>query len=193
VDEKELTREAYNYIVHRRKPLKFVQLIEGRVIADIGCGSGQNCMILKAKVRLCIDFSRKQLYEARKKGCEHLLEADMEYLPLRDSCLDGAVFIASIHHLETPDNSLKEAYRVLKKHGNILLTVWLVQPRFLFRRRVTIRSVINGKEVYRFYRLYLPGEIKKVVEKEGFRTLKYINFRQNSIIPNNGLYIGVKD
>jgi ubiquinone/menaquinone biosynthesis C-methylase UbiE len=190
VNEKEITREAYNYIVHRRKPLEVVKEIGGKIVGDIGCGAGQNCIVLQAKLKICLDFSGRQLREARKRGCEYLVEADMEYLPFRDNVFDSLIYIASLHHLRNPNNAIKEAYRVLRIGGKILVTVWLV--KFPFKRNVYITSNINGKEVKRFYHLYLPWELRKNMEKNGFKTLKYSLYRVNSLLPNNALYLGFK-
>lgn len=40
-----MTKEAYERIVHRRKPNPYIILINGNLVADIGCGAGQNCLM----------------------------------------------------------------------------------------------------------------------------------------------------
>lgn len=193
MSEKEKTREAYEYIVHRRKPLEYLNLLkEGKVLIDVGCGSGQNCLVAKATFKICLDFSLRQLKEAKKRGCDNLVLADMEFMPFRDSSADVLLYIASLHHLKDPSNAVMEAKRVLKVGGQILVTVWLVQPRFLFRRNVVIKSKVSGREVERFYRLYLPWELKGVMEKFGFSTIFSKNYRVRSIFPNNSIYLGIK-
>jgi ubiquinone/menaquinone biosynthesis C-methylase UbiE len=193
VDEKERTKEAYEYIVHRRKPLEYLRLLgKKKTIVDVGCGSGQNCLAADANFKVCLDFSERQLSEAKKRGCENLVLADMEFMPFRDGSVDGLLYIASLHHLREPNNAVSEAVRILKEGGNVLVTVWLIQPKFLFRRNVVIRSSINGKRVERYYKLYYPWELKKLMEKFGFTTLFSKNYRVNSIFPNNSIYLGKK-
>ncbi|WP_338600763.1 class I SAM-dependent methyltransferase [Sulfolobus tengchongensis] len=184
--------EAYDNIVYRRKPNPYIRLITGNVIADIGCGSGQNCYQFKGKLTICLDLSLNQLMQAKKRGCENLIHADMEYLPFRNSSLSSLLYIASLHHLRDPSLALDEGYRVLKDKGEILVTVWLVHFRTFFRRYLVKKSIINGKEVRRFYRLYYPYELKRVMESMGFSTKVYKIYRMGSLLPNNALYYGIK-
>ncbi|AWR96431.1 methyltransferase domain-containing protein [Acidianus sulfidivorans JP7] len=189
--EKELTKEAYEYIVYRRKPIDLI--INDSPVADIGCGSGQNCRIIKG-FSICLDIALNQLLVAKRRGCENLVQADMEYLPFRNESFKYLLYIASLHHLPSPDLALSEAYRVLKNdNGRILITVWERQIKFLFRRKLFLRSKINGKNVLRFYRFYFPWELKKYCEKNGFKTEKCKSYRVKSFLPNNVLYLGIKD
>lgn len=91
-----------------------------------------------------------------------------------------------------PHLALNEAKRVLKENGEILVTVWLVQPRFMFRRYVLTKSYLNGKEVRRYYRLYYPNELKKIMQKVGFKKVKYKIYRVKSFLPNNAMFYGIK-
>ncbi|BFH72122.1 class I SAM-dependent methyltransferase [Sulfurisphaera javensis] len=195
MNEKEETKEAYEYIVHRRKPLLYLNFVKGKIVGDIGCGSGQNCLTLKNRklFTVCLDIALRQLIEARKKGCEDLVQADMEFMPFRDNSFESLLYIASIHHLKDPLNAIKESYRCLKQGGDILVTVWLVQPKYFFRRFVKLESKINNKIVRRNYRLYLPWELKKFMEFSGFKTQKYFLYSVNSFLPNNALYYGIKE
>lgn len=193
---KEVTKEAYEYIVHRRRPITYLSLISAKIVGDIGCGSGQNCISLKKmkKEVICVDFALKQLIESRKRGCDNLVLADMEYLPFRDSSFEGLIYIASLHHLKDPSLAIKEGERVLKSKGEILATVWLVQLKFLFRRNVLIVSKVGDKTVKRFVHFYLPRELKRYMEViGGFKTIKYSLYRVESFLPNNALYYGRKD
>ncbi|AKA75069.1 class I SAM-dependent methyltransferase [Saccharolobus solfataricus] len=179
--------------MYRRKPNPYARLIEGDRVVDVGCGSGQNCGQFKGRLAICLDLSLNQLKQARNKECENLVQADMEYLPFRDLSVTSLVYIASLHHLRDPSRALEEAYRVLINGGEILVTVWLVQLRFLFLRRYIIkRSFINGKEIRRFYRLYYPWELRRIMESRGFVTKMCKLYRVNSLLPNNLLYYGIK-
>lgn len=188
------TKEAYENIIYRRRPIEFLDLIKGKMVVDVGCGSGQNCLELqkRGKLVICLDLALRQITEAKKRGCENLIQADMEYLPFRDLSIISLLYIASIHHLRDPHLALNEAKRVLKENGEILVTVWLVQPRFMFRRHVIMKSRLNGREVRRYYRLYYPNELKKIMESVGFKKVKYKVYRVKSFLPNNVMFYGTK-
>ena len=194
MDEKEEIKEAYEHIIYRRKPLPYINLIKGKVVCDIGCGSGQNCLVLQKEKRfvICLDIALRQLIESKKRECENLIQADMEYLPFRDNSFDSLLYIASLHHLNDPSIAIKEGWRCLKNEGEVLATVWLIQFRFLFRKKIRIKSKIGNKEVTRIYKLYFPWELKKKMEKGGFKTLKYTLYSVDSFLPNNALYYGKK-
>ncbi|EWG06587.1 MAG: type 11 methyltransferase [Candidatus Aramenus sulfurataquae] len=187
--KKELTKEAYEIIVHRRKPLDVE--VKGFPACDVGCGSGQNCSRLKGFV-VCLDIAERQLLEARKRGCEYLIQADMEYMPFRDDAFLTLMYIASLHHLPDPSKALKEAERTLKKGGRVIATVWLVQPKFLFRRNALVRSRVNGRVVYRFYHFFLPWELCSIFREEGFFVEECRNYRVKSLLPNNTLCVATK-
>lgn len=46
---------------------------------------------------------------------------DIENIPVEDSSFDVAILSEVVEHLETPENVLKEAYRILKPGGKLLL------------------------------------------------------------------------
>jgi ubiquinone/menaquinone biosynthesis C-methylase UbiE len=182
---KEETKRAYEYIVHRRKPYSYITLVDSFPVIDIGCGSGNNCIAIKGFV-VCFDIAEKQLIEAKKKGCEYLVQGDMEYLPFRDESFRFAMALASLHHLDDPKIALREMKRVLKANGKVLITVWLG----FIRRRMWKESNFNGIKLRRFYKRYLPWELRSICEKEGFKTISYKLLRIDSFLPNNALYFG---
>ncbi|MEM0372944.1 MAG: class I SAM-dependent methyltransferase [Sulfolobaceae archaeon] len=188
---KERVKEAYEFIIHRRKPSKFLDLVKKDPVVDIGCGAGYNCSKLKGYV-IGLDIAEKQLIESKKRGCENLVQADMEFLPFRDNSISTILCLATLHHLPDPSLAISEMYRVLKVGGEIIVTVWLVQFKFLFRRNVWLISNFNGRKLYRFYRFYFPWELRKIMEKFGFLTIENRVFRLNSFLPNNVMYHGKK-
>ncbi|MCI2415197.1 MAG: class I SAM-dependent methyltransferase [Candidatus Aramenus sp.] len=175
--------------MHRRRPLGVE--VEGFPACDVGCGSGQNCLGLKGFV-VCLDFAERQLLEARKRGCQYLVQADMEHMPFREGAFLTLMYIASLHHLPEPSRALEEAKRTLKEGGKVIATVWLVQPRFLFRRNALVKSRVNGRVVYRFYHFFLPWELCRLFREESFSVEECRNYRVRSVLPNNTLCVATK-
>jgi len=107
----------------------------GSRLLEIGCGAGN--LLLQASVRgsfpaaldlsmHALDFVRSRLREAmtgpdspRDFGC---LQAIGEFLPLTESSFDCILLSEVIEHLEAPQVSIREAARVLRPGGRLLIT-----------------------------------------------------------------------
>lgn len=98
------------------------------IAADLGCGTGELLLPIKKKAKrvIGVDKSPKMLEEAEHrlasngKGIE-LRIGEMEHLPMRDQEADVAVINMVLHHLPSPDSSILEAGRVLKKGGSLII------------------------------------------------------------------------
>ena len=98
------------------------------IAADLGCGTGDLLLPIKKKAKrvIGVDKSPKMLEEAEHrlasngKGIE-LRIGEMEHLPMRDQEADVAVINMVLHHLPSPDSSILEAGRVLKKGGSLII------------------------------------------------------------------------
>ena len=116
----------------------------GAKVLDCACGTGELSFAVSAKAAsvLCTDNSEKMLEVARekaeKKGVEnigferrnifHLDDADETY----DIVIAGNV----LHLLDSPENAVKELYRVTKRGGRILL------PTFMTRNDSVMSNVL---------------------------------------------------
>jgi ubiquinone/menaquinone biosynthesis C-methylase UbiE len=113
------------------------KLLRKGVRVDLGCGLGiYTKELLDSNMAIGIDFSSTSLKVA-KEYCPQgfFILGDLEYLPLKDECVDAFFSFTSVYYLP-PDAQaklFKEIYRALKKNGNILL----IEPnaRSVFRDR----------------------------------------------------------
>ncbi|MBW4693769.1 MAG: methyltransferase domain-containing protein [Lyngbya sp. HA4199-MV5] len=98
---------------------KLAPTVKGRMI-DIGSGPVRGYEdLFKAYVSeyLCID----------RPGVENVdLGADCYSIPLPDASVDTILSTQVLEHLVTPDRMLKEAYRLLKSGGSLILTAPMV-------------------------------------------------------------------
>lgn len=102
----------------------------GKIVADIGCGEGDLTLLLArfAKRVTAVDLSAQMLRvvqerckEAGVAGCVLVEKGDLERLPLKESSQD-AVFVSQVlHHAARPVKALKEAARILKPGGQMIL------------------------------------------------------------------------
>jgi ArsR family transcriptional regulator len=102
----------------------------GQSVADIGCGEGDLTLLLArfAKRVTAIDLSAQMLRVVQERSVEAgvagrvaVEKGDLEQLPLKANSED-AVFISQVlHHAARPGNALKEAARILKPGGQMIL------------------------------------------------------------------------
>jgi len=85
---------------------------------EIGVGSGRFALPLGIKVG--VDPSKKMVEISRKKGIQ-VYEAVAEQLPFNDKTFDFVLMITTICFVDDLVKSFKEAYRVLKTDGFIVV------------------------------------------------------------------------
>ena len=90
---------------------------EGKGI-EIGVGSGQFAKPLG--IQIGIDPSSAMLAHAFERGIE-VIKAIAEHLPFTDGYFDFALVVTTICFVESPTAMLKEASRVLKPNGQLIL------------------------------------------------------------------------
>ncbi len=102
----------------------------GQAVADIGCGEGDLTLMLArfAKRVTAVDLSAQMLRVVQERSKEAGLsrrvtvqKGDLEKLPLKAGSMD-AVFVSQVlHHAARPGRALKEAARILKPGGRLVL------------------------------------------------------------------------
>lgn len=102
----------------------------GKTVADIGCGEGDLTLLLArfAKRVTAIDLSAQMLRVVQERSAEAgvssrvvVEKGDLEKLPLKANSED-AVFVSQVlHHATRPGQALKEAARILKPDGQLIL------------------------------------------------------------------------
>lgn len=171
--------------LRHNKILKHVK--KGVVILDLGCGYNANLLnyLLRKKIietAFGIDLSvNKSSRNIRLiKG-----RSDKE-IQLPTESFDVITGLALIEHVKYPEIMLKEAYRLLKKNGILLLTTpsYISKPilEFLAFRL----KIISGKEIADHKRYYDRISLKNDLVKAGFKprkiTVKYFQLGFNLLV-----------
>lgn len=159
-------------------------------ILDVGCGDGFYLHLLsnlgvKSLTLVGVDVDNNALKSARKnlKGKKvKLIKVDlMDKLPFKSSLFDKIIMSEVCEHLADDVKALKEIKRVLKRGGTLVITVpnqnypflwdpvnWILEHFF----DTHIKSGFWAGIWNQHLRLYKPEEIKKVINKVGFKIEK---------------------
>ena len=127
-------------------------------IADVGCGTGANLMMLGEFGDACgIDVSTDALAFCRERGLTDVRLGSAEELPLEDGSVDLLTALDVVEHLDDDLAGLKEFRRVLAPDGRILLFV----PAFMFLWGVQ-------DDVSHHRRRYTKPQLVDLVRRAGF-------------------------
>lgn len=163
----------------------------GGVGLDLGCGNGRHAEPLAGRVDRVIgaDLSRALLEEARERALQRgfrieLLQADAAALPLRSSCVDVGIYVATLHHLPNRRSrveSLDELARVLVPAGRALVSAWSTTHDRFERESAdgegfdtTVDWTLPGGEtIPRFYHVYAPAEFEADLAASALETVSF--------------------
>lgn len=98
-------------------------------IADLGAGEGLISQLFanRAEEVVCVDNSPKMVEFgrelAKKNGFSNLSYqlGDIEDVPLEDASVDLALLSQALHHAQHPQTALREARRILKPGGQLII------------------------------------------------------------------------
>lgn len=111
-------------------------------VGDLGTGTGQVAAALAPFVGqvVAVDRSGEMLQAARRRLRDYpnveVRRGDLEALPLGDAELDAATLLLVLHHLPGPAEALREAARVLRPGGRLLICDMLPHAREEYRRQM---------------------------------------------------------
>ncbi len=106
-----------------------LKLMPPMVIADLGAGEGTVSQLLaqRAERVIAVDNSEKMVEYGARLAADHGL-ANLEYrlgeieaVPLADATVDLAVLSQALHHAVDPARALREAFRILRPAGRVVV------------------------------------------------------------------------
>lgn len=139
----------------------------GKKGIEIGIGSG--IFAEQLDIKFGIDPSEKMLDLARKRNL-NVVNGFAQNLPFPDESFDFAVFITSICFIKNPDKAIKEAYRILRKEGEIIIA-------FIDKHSKLGQILDKEKDSSKFYSVASfcsVSEIIKIIENNEFKVSEII-------------------
>jgi 2-polyprenyl-3-methyl-5-hydroxy-6-metoxy-1,4-benzoquinol methylase len=135
-----------------------LDLVEGKSILDVGCGSGllSKTLLDKGYDVMVIDNDRKAIDIAKKKGIRGFV-ADINDWKT-DEKLDCIILADVLEHVDDDKSIMRKVYSMLKPHGCFILNVPSYQ--FLFGKH----DVSLGHK-----RRYSDNELKNKLKDSGFK------------------------
>ncbi len=152
-----------NEIIFQSELLALKQVIPiGKKGIEIGIGSG--IFAEELNIKYGIDPSDKMLNYARQRNL-NVDKGFAENLPYSDSSFDYAVFITSICFIDNPVKALKEAHRVIKDNGVLIIA-------FISKESSLGQILTSEKEESKFYRtanFFSVAEMISLIESNKFK------------------------
>jgi len=161
---------------------EFLKTKKGKIL-DLGCGSGRNLIKNKKIVFYGVDFSETMLNFAKKNAKKQQIKAkffksEAENLLFQDNFFDSAIFISTLHCIDTKEKrkkTLSELYRVLKNKGEAMISVWNKKAKRNIDSEAKEGFVIwrkGNKKLERYYYFYDKNELGKELKASGFKVIK---------------------
>ena len=111
-------------------------------IGDLGCGTGETTAAIAPFVArvIAVDRSGDMLHAARRRLRDQpnvdVRRGELEALPIEDRDLDAGIVMLVLHHTPDPAAVLKEAARVLRPGGALLLCDMLPHDREEYKQQM---------------------------------------------------------
>ena len=157
---------------------RIIRLNPPTPILDLGCATGRLANKLLhngAEPIYGLDLSCNCLSISRKNAGDyrfHPTQGFIEVLPFKDAAFASVIFSGVIHHLEKPQDALKEASRVLKPSGSL----FIAEPNFVVGVRQIVNLTLDIYPIHGDRRFYPPRKIVDLAQNCGFvkkNVLKY--------------------
>ncbi len=148
---------------------------KGSRVLDIGCHQGEFLLWMGGKIAPSVGYD--PLYEKNSNPGEHQFFAHnfQEGLPLDDRSFDAIVLLATIEHIPEKSVMAREAARLLRAGGRVIITVPSPLVDKILDLLLLLR-IVDGMSLEEHHG-FLPNELPDIFIPEGFRLGKKQKFQ----------------
>ena len=158
-------RHRYAYLSELEAVRKL--LPKGGKGAEIGVGTGRFAAPLG--IKLGVEPSKRMAEIAKERGIK-VIEGTAESLPFEDESMDYLLMVTTICFVDDPEKALREAYRVLKPGGALVIG-------FVDKNSPIGRYYEEHREESTFYRearFFSTEELLELLRRVGFREFEIV-------------------
>lgn len=168
----------------RTVKLDQLNLSDGDVVLDLGCGEGRHLHALYYAKRMHVvgtDLGFENLRKARK-GFEQypdiepnsrrsfsLIQSDATRLPFADGCFDCVICSEVLEHIPDYQSALDEIYRILKPGGALAVSVPRTWPEWICWK-LSPNGYANSPGGH--IRIFRAGVLRRDIERRGLRFIR---------------------
>jgi ubiquinone/menaquinone biosynthesis C-methylase UbiE len=168
----------------------------GKWFVDIGGSYGRHLPIYYSKYTnpILLDYSLNTLINNKQRIVDKypktvFIAANAYFLPFRESCIDGAMMVRVLHHIDTPQRYFSELIRILKKNGSYIQEI---------PNKMNLKAIIRNALKFNFsYFTKEPYQQPTKHQFEGSNGVEsvFLNYHPNylkNIFSSNGITIRKK-
>jgi len=158
-------KNKYIFLSELKCIKKTIGSLKNKKSIEIGVGTAR--FAEKLNIKYGVDISKNALKIAQKRKVKTYL-SKAEKLPFKDEEFDCAFMIFSICFFKNPYLAIKEASRILKKNGTLVITFINGKSKLArYYRKIRHKTIF-----YRSAKFYSPQTLIKIMQKNGFSNFK---------------------